>query len=174
MGGGRVPRLKVRELGAGTDMASSSSRDTIFKVVGILAGVAIILGGKSCLSGRTGPQAVKAEVALTGAAEILDAVAKKRTGVMIEHWGTVTREVAIDSSEDTLQKFIVTLENGHMLLFAHETAIAPRVPLVVGDRIEFKGRFDWNHIGGLVHRTHHDPQMVLEDGWIKHNGKIYR
>ena len=155
-------------------MATLASKETLYKVVGIIAGLAIILGGKMCLGSKTGPSSVKAQAELTGLAQIMDAVANKRAGITVEHWGTVTRTMSDDQGPENLQKFIVMLENGHMLLFAHNVKIASRVPLAAGDRLEFRGRFDWNDVGGLIHRTHHDPQMVLDDGWLRHSGKVYR
>jgi len=152
-------------------MAESATKDTVFKVVGILAGVAIILGGRACFS-RIAPSPIKAEAPLTGVAQIMDAAANQRAGITVEHWGTVTK--LVDEEGGTLQKFVVTLENGHILLVAHDTAIAPRIPLAVDDTVEFRGRYDWNALGGLVYYTHHDPQMVREDGWVKHKGKAYR
>ena len=144
----------------------------MYKVVGILAGLAIILGGKMCLSPR--PRASSAEAPLTGLAQIMDASKNRMAGITVQHWGTVSRTLASDSDAEPLQKFVVTLENGHRLLFAHNTTIAPRVPLGAGDSIEFRGRYDWNDVGGLISRTHHDPQMAFDDGWVKHNGKVYR
>lgn len=154
-------------------MGQPISKDALARIVGILAGAAIILGGKACLGGK-GPKSAAAASSLSGLAQIMDGVANKRAGIEVQHWGTVTRTNAGDEGSGKLQKFIVMLENGHMLLFAHNTDIAPRIPLKEGDKIEFRGRFDWNDIGGLVHRTNHDPQMKFEDGWIKHNEKVYR
>ena len=155
-------------------MSAPASKEWLPKVVGILAGLAIILAGKMCWSGRMGPRNAKAEASLTGLAQIMDAVANKRAGIMVQHWGTVSRTMLDDKGVDKLQKFLVTLENGHLLLFAHDLSIAQRVPIATGDRIEFRGRFDWNDVGGLIHRTHHDPQMSFEDGWLRHNGRVYR
>jgi len=155
-------------------MAMSSHRDTLYKVVGILAGLAIILGGKACFGSKAAPRSAKAQAALTGLAQIMDAVTNKRAGVTVQHWGTVSRTMPDDQGAANLQKFIVTLENGHLLLFAHNVSVAPRAPVATGDRVDFRGRFDWNDVGGLIHRTHHDPQMIFDDGWLKHNGKVYR
>jgi hypothetical protein len=155
-------------------MATPPNNHTLYKLVGIVAGLAVILGGKMCMSARTGPSVAKAQAALSGLPQIMDAVTNRRAGITVQHWGTVSRTLADDQGADKLQKFIVTLENGHMLLFAHNVDIAQRAPLSTGDRVEFRGRFDWNDVGGLVHRTHHDPQMTFEDGWLRHNGKVYR
>ncbi len=164
-------------------MAESATKDTVYKVVGVLAGVAIILGGRACFS-RISPSPIRAEAPLTGLALIMDAAKNQKAGITVQHWGTVTKLVddhadgsgggVGDGSDGTLQKFVVTLENGHVLLMAHDTAIAPRIPLVVDDVVEFRGRYDWNALGGLVYFTHHDPEMVRDDGWIRYKGKVYR
>jgi hypothetical protein len=155
-------------------MAQSPSKEMIYKVVGVIAGLALILAGKSCLSGKPAPAAARVPAASTGLAQIMDAVTNRRTGITVQHWGTVERTLADDQGTDKLQKFIITLENNHSFLCAHNISIAPRVPLATGDRVEFMGRFDWNSAGGLLYRTHHDPNMVIEDGWLRHNGKVYR
>lgn len=156
-------------------MAESATKDTIYKVAGVLAGVAIILGGRACFS-RLAPSPIQAEVPLRGLAQIMDAAANQRAGITVEHWGTVLKlvEDEPEGGAGTLQKFIVTLENGHILLMAHDTAVAPKIPLQVDDTVEFRGRYDWNALGGLVYYTHHDPAMRREDGWVKHKGKAYR
>jgi hypothetical protein len=156
-------------------MANSTNREVIYKVAGVLAGVALILGGKACFGRKTGPGAAKAQAALTGLAQIMDAVTNRRTGITVQHWGTVERTMSDDQgAAGKLQKFVLALENRHTLLVAHDVDVAPRVPLAIGDRVEFRGRYDWNGAGGLIYRTHHDPQMIFEDGWIRHNGKVYR
>lgn len=164
-------------------MAESATRDTIYRVAGILAGVAIILGGRACLN-RVSPSPIRAQAPLTGLAQIMDAARNQRAGITVEHWGTVIKlvddggseigERAGPGSRGTLQKFVLRLENGHVLLVAHDTAVAPRVPLAVDDAVEFRGRYDWNALGGLVYFTHHDPEMKRDDGWIRHKGRVYR
>ena len=152
---------------------SSTGKDMLPRIVGILAGIAIILGGKMCVA-WTRPPSAKAQASLTGLAQIMDAASNKRAGITVQHWGTVTKLTADGSTSDHLQKFVVMLENGHMVLFAHDTGVAPAVPMAAGEKIEFKGRYDWNSLGGLIYKTNHDPQMAIDDGWIKHNGKVYR
>ena len=67
----------------------------------------------------------------------------------------------------------VRLPGGGTILVAHNIDIAPRVPAAVGDRISFRGEYEWNERGGVVHWTHHDPDSGARRGWIRHRGRDY-
>jgi hypothetical protein len=43
-----------------------------------------------------------------------------------------------------------------------------------GDEVSFRGQFEWNDRGGVVHWTHHDPRGVRPGGWLRHDRRIYR
>src|SRR3569832_1372382 len=38
---------------------------------------------------------------------------------------------------------------------------------------ELRGESEWNHQGGVIHWTHHDPQGRHAGGWIRHQGRVY-
>jgi hypothetical protein len=102
------------------------------------------------------------------------AYAEHRSNFVAEGSGTVTRILADDNNGSRHQRFIISLSSGQTLLIAHNIDLAPRVePLAVGDRISFKGEYEWSEKGGTVHRTHHDPAGRHESGWIRSNGKTY-
>ena len=86
----------------------------------------------------------------------------------------VDRVLSDDQDGSPHQRFIVRLANDHTVLVAHNIALAPRVPLAVGDRVRFRGEFEWNPKGGVVHWTHLDPDGRREGGWIRHRDEIYR
>ncbi len=52
--------------------------------------------------------------------------------------------------------------------------LAPRVPVRPGDRIDVRG--EYVHDPGkdpIVHWTHHDPEHLHEDGFIRLRGRVY-
>ena len=52
--------------------------------------------------------------------------------------------------------------------------LAPRVPVGPGDRVDVKGELVRDPgKEPIVHWTHHDPQRVHEDGFIRYRGRIY-
>ncbi len=89
--------------------------------------------------------------------------------------GTVSRLLTDDDDGDRHQRFIVTLDSGQTLLMTHNIDIAPRLDsLQVGDTISFRGEYEWNDEGGVVHWTHHDPSGGIPGGWIEHHDRVYR
>lgn len=93
----------------------------------------------------------------------------------VEDEGVVTRVLSDDTSGTPHQRFIVRVASGQTVLIEHNTDIAPAIKdLKVGDSVSFSGEYIWNQQGGLVHRTHHDPEGRHEAGWLKHNGRVYQ
>jgi hypothetical protein len=72
------------------------------------------------------------------------------------------------------ERFLLRLANGTTVLVAHDTAMAPRVPLNVGDLITVHGEYIWNERGGVIHWTHHSDNGRHEGGWIDFNGQRYQ
>jgi hypothetical protein len=103
-----------------------------------------------------------------------DAFKNNKSNIQVKGSGRVTKLLSDDVDGDKHQKFILALSSGQTLLFAHNIDLAPRVPVKVGDSIEFYGEYEWNSQGGVIHWTHKDPDGSHEDGWIKLNGKIYQ
>ncbi len=96
------------------------------------------------------------------------------TGTWIEGAGIVRRLLPDDNDGARHQRFVLDLRNGQTVLLAHNLDLAQRVPLGLGDRVQFRGVYEWNDLGGLVHWTHHDPLGVEEGGWIKYRRREYR
>lgn len=83
------------------------------------------------------------------------------------------RLLADDNDGSRHQRFVLQLKDRSTLLIAHNIDLAERVPVGMGDRIKFRGMYEWNELGGLVHWTHHDPLGVEDGGWIRFRRKTY-
>ncbi len=72
------------------------------------------------------------------------------------------------------EAFNVRSDDGRPLEIVDNVALAPRVPVVVGDRVAIRGELIPDaKPGPLVHWTHHDPAGIHPDGYIDLNGKRY-
>ena len=73
------------------------------------------------------------------------------------------------------QKFLVELGTGQTLLIAHNIDLSSPVRrLRIGETILIYGEYIWSAEGGLLHRTHDDPDNVLPHGWIRYRGRKYQ
>ena len=103
------------------------------------------------------------------------AIREGRGGVQVTGEGRVTRVLPDDDDGRSHQRFILELASGDTLLVAHNIDLAPRIAtLRVGDVVGFRGEYEPNERGGVVHWTHHDPVGRHEDGWLRHDGRTYR
>jgi hypothetical protein len=101
--------------------------------------------------------------------------ARQANHEIVDGKGQVIRLLADDNKGSRHQRFLVEIENGQTLLFAHNIDLALRIDtLQVGDKVEFRGEYVYNSKGGMVHWTHLDPKNRHEAGWIKHNGITYQ
>ncbi len=106
--------------------------------------------------------------------EILEAYRNGESDRWVEAAGRVSRLLPDDNEGSRHQKFIVRLANDHTILISHNIDLAPYIDLQVGDAVAFRGEYEWNDRGGVVHWTHHDPRGRREGGWIDHDGRRYR
>ena len=109
-----------------------------------------------------------------GVRAIQDAFRSERSDVIVRAQGVVERALPDDNDGSRHQRFIVRLAPSLTVLIAHNIDLAPPVPLERGDRVEFRGEYEWNDRGGVVHWTHADPRGKHEEGWIRHEGKTYK
>jgi len=127
-------------------------------------------------SKQRAPVAVDASDAFRGqddAALIKRSFEQQRSDVWVESGGEVIKTLRDDNEGSRHQKFLVELVNGHTVLIAHNIDLAPRIPLKEGDEVTFRGEFEHNDRGGVVHWTHHDPRGRKKGGWITHRSKKY-
>jgi hypothetical protein len=114
-------------------------------------------------------QARPAESTITSAFE------QQLSDVEVEGFGQIIKILSDDNEGSRHQKFLLKLTSSQTLLIAHNIDIAPRIDdLKVGDIVYFKGEYEWNPKGGVVHWTHHDPQGNHVGGWLELNGKRYQ
>lgn len=79
-----------------------------------------------------------------------------------------------DDDGERHQRFVLNIGHGQTVLVAHNVDLAERIPLGLGDRVRFRGLYEWNEEGGMVHWTHHDPMGVEDGGFIELRRKRYR
>lgn len=95
-------------------------------------------------------------------------------GTMVESVGVVGRVLEDDNDGSRHQRFILKLANGQTLLVAHNIDLAPRIENIQrGDKVRFRGQFEINDRGGVIHWTHHDPRGEHPAGWLEHEGRRY-
>jgi len=106
---------------------------------------------------------------------LASAISNRQSDVAVHGYGVVTRLLPDDTNGIRHQRFIIQLDSGLTLLVAHNISRAHRVDVLkVGDRIEFKGEYEWNPQGGVVHWTHRDPAGRHSPGWLKCNGATFQ
>jgi hypothetical protein len=111
---------------------------------------------------------------ITGDAALALAFDRRAGDVEVEDEGTVVRVLGDDLEGERHQRFIVRLGSGQTLLIAHNIDVAARVEdLRAGDRVSFRGVYEWTEEGGTVHWTHADPGGEHAPGWIRHGGRTY-
>ncbi|WP_188151398.1 DUF3465 domain-containing protein [Teredinibacter waterburyi] len=104
-----------------------------------------------------------------------EAYEKRLSDVQVIGVGRVVKLLPDDNKGSRHQKFILKLSSGITVLVAHNIDLAKRLNLLkVNDTLEFFGEYEWNDRGGVVHWTHHDPSARHIDGWLKHDGVVYK
>ncbi len=123
------------------------------------------------------PSGVEGGIAVQTSEElrrIRTAYEQQTSDVLVEASGRVIRLLEPDLRGARHQRFITELADGHTLLLSHNIDLASPVPLRVGDEVRFRGVYEWNPQGGVVHWTHADPGGEEAGGWILHRGVTYR
>ncbi|MBX9947521.1 MAG: DUF3465 domain-containing protein [Candidatus Obscuribacterales bacterium] len=148
----------------------------------LLSAVTVI----SCCMAVTG--CAQAQSPLAGnQAQITDAAAQTNTGdaeairaqqlqlvkVPLTVTAPVKKMLKYDDRGLPHEKFLLLLSNGSTILVAHNTKMAPYVPLQSGDLVTVSGEYIWNAKGGLIHWTHHSDTPNHKSGYIDFNGKRY-
>jgi hypothetical protein len=124
---------------------------------------------------RAAPTSQRSDpVGHAGSSGVQGAFAAKRSDVWIEDEGEVVKLLADDTEGVAHQKFLVRIGDSLTVLVAHSLAAAERVPVREGDRVRFRGEYEWTEKGGTVHFTHAPEQARREPGgWIEFGGRRY-
>jgi hypothetical protein len=151
----------------------------VFYSIVVLVAIYVGLGKNNSLHRITGPLSSKSSGPATEITSSVDAVRtafnEQRSGVQVLGEGIVSRVLPDDNDGSRHQRFILTLSSGQTVLVAHNIDLAPRIAsLREGDSVAFKGVYEWNAKGGVIHWTHLDPNGGHEAGWLKHAGQIYQ
>ena len=146
----------------------------IFIMMLLLAGASFaynrVVNAAGLSTANTSSQATQ-----SGIASIAKAYQDRKNSVQVSASGTVIKLLADDNDGSRHQRFILRLANDQTLLVAHNIDLAPRVEGInLGNKVEFAGQYEFNHKGGVIHWTHHDPQARHPGGWLKHNGQTYQ
>ena len=142
---------------------------------GLLALVLVVVLAAALATVQTGCGAGTGSAVHVGDAALGRAFRDQLSGLEVQDRGVVESLLPDDVQGSRHQRFILRLASGQTLLVAHDIDIAPRVPgLHVGDEVEFRGVYEWNAEGGVVHWTHHDPQGGHAAGWLRHDGHTYQ
>lgn len=104
----------------------------------------------------------------------IEAAIRARRAAWVEASGRVAKLLPDDLHGSRHQRFLVVLAAGERVLIAHNIDLAPRVPVRAGDTVRFRGQYEWNERGGVVHWTHHDPQQRRRGGWLELAGQRYQ
>jgi hypothetical protein len=111
----------------------------------------------------------------SGISEIARLLRERQSGVVVEGVGTVEKLLPDDLAGSRHQRFILRLASRQTILVSHNIDLAPRLDsLRIGDEVRFRGQYEWNQRGGLVHWTHHDPGGQRTGGWLRHGDRVYR
>jgi hypothetical protein len=104
------------------------------------------------------------------AGQVEAAFRARAQGRWVEGAGRVARLLADDRQGSPHQRFVVRLPGGHTVLVVHNLDLAERVRVRLDDAVRFRGQYEWNERGGLVHWTHAGPGGE-PGGWIEHDGR---
>lgn len=150
------------------------ARALLLAVVGLVLAVVYVYQAPSPGRARS-PDAgvVRSATPAPGGGAVLEAFNARRSGVEVEATGVVVRRVADDRKGLPHERFILRVGDLTVLV-AHNTELAPAVPVTVGDTVEVRGEYEWNQLGGVIHWTHRDPDGRHTPGWIRLRGRLYQ
>ena len=142
----------------------NTRRLTPRRALGLLIVAAVAYGSSLLSCGKPGNLE---ELALGQAHE------RQLSDVLVQGGGRVKMVLGDDTRGARHQHLLVEVPEGFTVKIAHNIDLATRVPAVVGETLEFRGVYEFNEKGGVVHWTHEDPDGKHSGGWIRHRGRVY-
>ena len=107
-------------------------------------------------------------------AEVIRAQQNRARDVAVTVCARVLKMLPEDHVYPPHQRFLLRLDNGTTVLVAHNTSLAPPMPLREGDLVTVHGQFIWNNKGGVIHLTHRATSRRHHPGWIDFKGNRYQ
>lgn len=117
--------------------------------------------------------AVRAPLPATAMTTVTQAAQPQPAAHDLKVTGTVVEMLPPDTDDRPHELFIIQVA-GKRIKVAHNTALAPYVPLKVGSQIEAFGQYLETQPLPVLHWTHHDPAHHRPDGYIRFNGHTYQ
>lgn len=149
-------------------------------LLGLIALIACCIVISGCANAQTpgqevpsNDQAGKQSPSKSGDLEAIRAQQLQLVKVPLTVTAPVKKMLRYDDRGLPHEKFLLELSNGSTILVAHNTRMAPYVPIQAGDVVTVKGEFIWNEKGGLIHWTHHSDNPIHAGGYIEFKGKRY-
>ncbi len=106
---------------------------------------------------------------------LTNAFENHESNIIVEGEGIVAKVLKDDLDGSRHQRFILRLASGQTLLVAHNIDLSRRIEaLQAGETVTFRGEYEWNAAGGVLHWTHADPDGRHPAGWIKYQGETYQ
>ena len=100
--------------------------------------------------------------------------AARQSDQIITDTGIIVKCLPDDNEGSRHQRLLVEVDRTDITIkVSHNIDLAPYIKCREGDRITFKGEYEYNDLGGVVHWTHHDPKQWREGGWVEVNGQRY-
>ena len=100
--------------------------------------------------------------------------AQRQSDQIITDTGIIVKCLPDDNEGSRHQRLLVEVDRTDITIkVSHNIDLAPYIKCREGDRITFKGEYEYNDLGGVVHWTHHDPKQWREGGWVEVNGERY-
>jgi len=142
------------------------------KIILYIIGIMVIIG----LAKIPQVLAYQPNVSSCTSKNIYQVIQHKQSGAQVGGSGTVVHILSDDNKGSRHQRFILKIDRGNTLLFAHNIDLAEKLQgLKKGDKVAFCGEYQSNQRGGVVHWTHRAPSTSHHfSGWLKWQGKIYQ